>query len=130
MIVFRLPYPPSTNRMWRRIPNRQTPILSREGRAYKATAAWVAASHIKAPIDGPIQVEYTLHPKLTKQGTASQVRIDLGNAEKVASDSLNGICWHDDKQLHRIVLTLGEPLPGGGLTARIDRWAPLHATHA
>jgi crossover junction endodeoxyribonuclease RusA len=35
--------------------------------------------------------------------------IDLGNAEKVLSDALNGIAWIDDKQLRRIELERCEP---------------------
>ena len=117
MIELLLPYPPSTNRMWRNFRGRM--VLSAEGRAYKSTVEQIARQHGVTMINGPIRVVYTLHPRLTKRGSASKTRIDLGNSEKVASDSLNGLAWQDDKQLIRILLEVGEPRHGGGLTVTI-----------
>lgn len=94
--------------------------LSKEGAEFKEAAGWIAKAAGARIIDGPVNVIYTLHPKVTKKGEPSKVRLDLGNAEKVASDALNGIAWNDDKQLARILLVLGTPKPDGGLTVEIE----------
>lgn len=123
MIRLSLPYPPSVNRMYRVPKNLGRAILSADGRDYKQAVAAIAMQKRLQPRDGPIAVEYVLHPRRNKDGSASQVRIDLGNCEKVASDALNGLAWHDDKQICRMLLTVGEAVDGGGLTVRIDSWA-------
>ena len=116
-----LPYPPSANRMWRR--SGYTIHLSREGHAYKQQVAWLAIAAGLKPQEGPMVVDYVLHPRQTKAGKESKTRIDLGNCEKVASDALNGVAWRDDKQLVSITLRLGEALPEGGLSVTIN--APM-----
>lgn len=50
------------------------------------------------------------------EGEASQSRIDLDNAIKAALDALQGVAYRDDKQVTRIVATVGEAIEHGGLS--------------
>jgi crossover junction endodeoxyribonuclease RusA len=71
---------------------------------------------------------YTLHPKLTVKGEASKVRLDLSNCLKVVEDALNGIAYHDDKQVVEIHGKIGAPVKDGGITITITPiiMAPTH----
>lgn len=109
-----LPYPISTNRMWRNFNNR--PVLSPEGRAYKKEAALIAISAGQKILPGFVSMTIILHPKMKKNGRASDTRLDLDNCIKVALDSMNGIMYKDDKQIVRIVAEVGLPMDGGGLS--------------
>ena len=51
---------------------------------------------------GPVAIHAVLHPRLTKEGRASETRIDLDNCLKLVADALNGILWHDDRQIVRV----------------------------
>lgn len=110
-ITMSLPYPVSTNRMWRHF--RGMTVLSKEGKEYKKMVATIAAS--VSPYSAPVRVAYTLRPKLNKDGSERKTRIDLGNAEKVVSDALQGIAFVDDKQIVDLRVTLGEAIQGGGI---------------
>ena len=120
-----LPYPISTNRYWRsfvpRGGSRAIVVVSDEAKAYKAEVAELArAAGVRKPLEGRAAVRIRLFPA-RPQDWARRARkapdtwddtvqcIDLGNAEKVLSDALNGIAWVDDKQLRRIVLERCEP---------------------
>ncbi len=70
-------------------------------------------------MSGPVSVDIALMPRLTKEGRASKVRVDLDNALKVAIDALNGICWQDDSQIVAISATIGLPIHDGGLIIRV-----------
>lgn len=89
---FVLPYPPSSNRYWRKF--RGIIVLSPEAREYKqrVAARFLAEGH--KPVTGP--VAYTAHVyRPQKSG-------DLGNRLKVLEDALNGIAWVDDKQVEEL----------------------------
>lgn len=68
------------------------------------------------PTNGEMSVHLILHPRLTKAGKKSSVRLDLDNAIKPTLDALNGAAWLDDHQVTRIVAEVGDPIIGGGLT--------------
>lgn len=57
-----------------------------------------------------------LHPKMRKNGKASDTRLDLDNCIKVALDSMIGVMYKDDKQIVRIVAEVGSAKDGGGLS--------------
>ena len=113
-----LPYPVSTNVMWRHFRGR--PVLSVKGRAYKALAAQLVLDAGITPIEGDVALEVTLHAKKTKKPTGKRPRcIDLSNSLKVAEDSLIGIAFSDDAQNRAISMKYGEPIPGGALVITI-----------
>jgi crossover junction endodeoxyribonuclease RusA len=124
-MILTLPYPISANRYWRsfvpRGGSRAIVTVSDEAKAYKAEVGWRAkAAGLRIPLDGRVSVLVRLFPQRPQDWAKRAQRnpdtwdddvrcIDLGNAEKVLSDALNGIAWVDDKQLRRIVLERCEP---------------------
>lgn len=113
-----MPYPPSANRYLRHT-GRGTYRTSTADcyRASVATRARIAGACI---IDGAASLVATLHPKLTTKGTASKTCLDLDNCIKVLCDSLQGVCYANDKQLRHISLTIGDPIPGGGISVEVS----------
>lgn len=122
-IVLVLPYPISANRYWKAItiPGRTMMAPTKEAKAYKSEVGFLARQYgIAKPLDGRLALQVRLYPRRPQDwakrarhdpdGWADTVMcIDLGNCEKVLSDALNGIAWHDDKQLHDIHLIRCEP---------------------
>lgn len=113
-----LPYPISANRYWRsfvpRGGQRAITVVSDEAKAYREEVKWRAMAAGLRPIKGRVQLELRLYPgrpqdwqkraRKDPECWDDDVRcIDLGNAEKVLSDALNGIAWDDDKQHRRII---------------------------
>lgn len=109
-----LPYPISANAYWRFQSNRV--MRSKEAIAYKKIAHQLSLIGRYRPLQGPIAVSLYLHPKMKKNGEASDTRLDLDNCLKVALDCMNGIAYQDDKQIVRIFAEIGQPMQGGGLT--------------
>ena len=114
MMTMALPYPPSMNR-----------YLRHTGRTYKTSeaAAYVEAVAVAARgvqiLAGDVALHVCLHPKLTKKGKASGTCIDLDNSLKVLLDALQGLAYHDDCQVKRIVAEVSSPIDGGGLTVQV-----------
>lgn len=90
-----LPYPPSVNHFWRYVGGR--PIISSEGRRYKAHAAAVIARAGVVKLDGPVTLSLAVYrPK----------RIgDLDNRMKVLIDCIKGIAFGDDSEIVEIHAT-------------------------
>lgn len=141
MIELTLPYPISANRYWKAItiPGRTMMAPSKEAKEYKAQVGWLAKkAGINAPFAGRIALHIQLYPQ-RPQDWARRARkdpltwdddvrcIDLGNAEKVLSDALNGVAWLDDKQHRRIVLERMEPDGDARVVVRIEQLATAPA---
>ncbi|EMS6149722.1 TPA: RusA family crossover junction endodeoxyribonuclease, partial [Neisseria gonorrhoeae] len=61
-----------------------------------------------------------LIPKANKDGGANKTVIDLDNALKVALDALQGVAYHNDRQVRRIAADYAdEPVAGGGLAVEV-----------
>lgn len=65
--------------------------------------AWVQAHALQAmggegPSDGYFEVVLTFYRK-------SKRKVDLDNLSKGVLDALNGVCWHDDRQVFRLTLS-------------------------
>lgn len=116
-----LDYPIALNRVYRNYGGRM--VLSADAKAWKTKAGWQAKAAGMKPLDGAVWVSVMLHPRLTKGGEASKTRIDLDASLKLLFDSLNGIAYHDDKQVERIVAEIGSPRQGGGLSVVVGEWS-------
>lgn len=117
--VLDLAYPPSTNRLWRSAHGKH--YVSPEAETWKRQAGWIARMAKCTLATGNVAVAITLHPRQTKRGEASKTRLDLDNTIKCTLDALNGIAWHDDKQVTCLVAVVGDPKPGGGLTVELSQ---------
>lgn len=117
-ILLVLPYPISANRYWRSFASRGThrrgavvTTVSKEAVSYKAAVrACVIERGLRAPLTCRLAMHIDLYPKRPKDwerrakadpaGWDDTVKcIDLGNAEKVLSDALQGLVYIDDKQI-------------------------------
>jgi crossover junction endodeoxyribonuclease RusA len=107
-----------------------------EAKTYRdAVAAIAKQSGLVAPLSGRIRLTAELFPhrpldwerrmrKLGETWDDSVQCIDLGNAEKVMSDALQGIVFADDCMYRRIVLDRMEPdALGARLVVRIEQVA-------
>jgi crossover junction endodeoxyribonuclease RusA len=138
MIELVLPYPISANRYWatRVIKSKQTgkpmamTYVTPEANAYREQCAWIASRCISEPIEARVAVELDLYPR-RPQDWASRARkdplgwdntvqcIDLGNAEKVLSDALQGIVFTDDRWIWDLHKRRKEPDGEGRVVLRI-----------
>lgn len=129
MITLTLPYPISSNRYWAtrvlkaKATNRYMAVTypTSEAKAYKEEVRWRAvAAGVREPIVGRVLVTYSLFPnrpqdwarraKKDPLGWADTVQcIDLGNAEKVMSDALNGTVIEDDRWIWKLIGDKNEP---------------------
>jgi len=113
-----LPYPPSANRYIRR--TARGCYRTAEADRYRATARALAISNGASCLSGPVVVVATLLPKMTKNGAASKIRIDIDNGVKVACDALQGVCYADDSQIVRLTIQIGDAVSGGGLRISVS----------
>lgn len=116
-IIVSLPYPPSANRYLRH--TARGTYRTAEANQYRTKAGWLAKAAGARLTAGPVDLTVTLHPRMTAKGKASATCIDLDNSLKVAIDALQGIAFENDRQVKRITLAYGDPLPGGGLTLEV-----------
>ncbi len=147
MITLTLPYPISANRYWAsRVitpkavsrPMAMT-YVTPEAKAYREAVGWIAKqAGVRAPLSGRIRLHAELYPhrpldwerRVHKFGALwddSVQCIDLGNAEKVMSDALQGIVFADDCMFRQILLDRMEPdEKGARLVVRITQVAVPH----
>lgn len=97
ILFFTIPVPPSLNRRFK--PNKhRTFALNEAVHAYKSTVAILAIPHHFTPLDGKLFAQVTIY--------RPSDRGDADNYEKALWDSLQGILYHNDKQIKRHILTL------------------------
>lgn len=91
MSIYSLPYPPSTNALWRNIVVRGRPrtVKSASARAYLAQVRGVLAGC--APLTGPVAVELRVY-RPRRIG-------DLDNTAKAVLDAVKGSLFVDDSQV-------------------------------
>jgi crossover junction endodeoxyribonuclease RusA len=134
MIEFTVPGTMSANRYWRHrvIAGRPAMYLSTEAKEYKRAVARAArAAGVEAPIADWVTIDLILHPvepqdvpaRMRKYGAAWHLRcrsIDVDNAVKVTLDAMESIVYLDDAQVAAVSIRRGYPMPGGGLTVKVD----------
>lgn len=132
-VVLVLPYPVSANRYWKAItiPGRTMMAPSKEALAYRRAVATIARDcGLIEPFPWRVAVELDLYPhrpqdwarraRLDPAGWDDDVRcIDLGNAEKVLSDALQGIVFPDDRWIWDLHKRRKEPDGEGRVVLRI-----------
>ena len=106
-------------------------------RKYEASIKREAQAYMgdRAPLDGPLSVSIRLRlspPKSMSKRQRSRVlsgeeayfgRIDADNGAKAVLDAMNGVCWHDDKQITRLFVTK-VAAEIAGLDVRIEAHQP------
>lgn len=108
MLKVTLPYPPSTNRLWRSF---VTPsggvrvILTPEARRYKQEVFWRATEAGAKITESPVSVRIRLVPP----GKRS---IDVDNAIKATLDALQNCVYYNDKQVRQLYAEVAEPEKG------------------
>ena len=115
-VLLTLPWPPSTNTIWRSLrsgPMAGRVLLSKAGREFfKVAQAAVLAQSGYRFFDGRVGVELLLHPP-TKRS------FDIDNRCKAALDACTkGGLWDDDSQIDVLIVRRAEVVKGGKLTVR------------
>lgn len=116
MVDFILAWPPSLNHLYRQFQGRM--LLSREGRAWKAQAAWeLRAQQVRAallePLTGRLAVVIEAYPP---DGRA----FDLDNRFKAVLDAGNNVLWIDDAQIDDLRIVRMPPASPGQLRLRVS----------
>lgn len=141
MIYLTLPYPVSSNRYWKAvtIPGRTMMAPSKEAKAYKADVQRIArAAGLAQPLTCRVELWLRLYPARPQDWARRQRRdpaawdddvrcIDLGNAEKVLSDALQGIVFDDDRRIWRQHKERMEPDARGARVELAIRAMPARA---
>ena len=125
-IELQLPYPPSTNRYWRRVGNKT--VLSRDARLYiqRVREIWFMQrlDGARGLGESPLSVEIRVFPP-------DRRRRDLDNVLKAALDSLQhaGV-FHDDSQIVRLTVERGQCVRDGSLVVVLAKAEEDGATGA
>lgn len=131
-----LPYPVSANRYWATMTMRNGAAITyvtKEAKNYKRRAGLIALADGVLVSSRPVDLSFTLHPPAVTERFDKQMRkvevkcgtrMDLDNALKVAIDSLNGVVYEDDDQVHRIRIEYGERKGHGELVVEIREFVP------
>lgn len=133
MINLILPYPISANRYWRTYMPKghrhPVTVVSSEAKKYKTDVQKIAQlAGITKPMDGRIQIVYSLYPRCPKDWQKRIKRdpehwdetvqcIDLDNAQKVIFDALKGVVFSDDDMIFKIK---GERVAPDEIGARVE----------
>lgn len=113
-----LPWPPSTNRIWRNVAvsGKSRTLLSQEGRVYRKAAADAC---LLAKLAGK-QISDRLALRLVVQAPDRRAR-DLDNTVKAVQDALThaGV-WLDDSQIDRLLVERGPVVKGGMVSVTVE----------
>lgn len=142
--VIVLPYPVSANRYWRSFVPRgsQRAIVTRsqEAKAYiDVVQLQLVRNGIPKPLDGWVYCRLRLYPNRPQDwakraqkdpdGWEHSIQcMDVGNCNKVLEDALNGLLWHDDKQVRMLILERMSPDAHGARVTLEVMKDPSHIT--
>lgn len=113
-----LPWPPSTNRIWRNVAVKGKPrtLLSEEGRRYRTNAAQMCmlGGVNNRQLAGRLAVSLVACPPDRRAR-------DLDNILKATLDALThaGV-WNDDSQIDLLTVQRGQVVKGGGVQVTIS----------
>ncbi len=113
MITLTLPWPPSTNTVWRNVSGRV--LLSRKGRQFRRDVGdSVGRQYMGLPLEGRLAVTVTLLPP-------DRRKRDIDNhGGKALLDALtHAQVWLDDEQIDRLTIVRGDNAKGGGCRVEI-----------
>lgn len=118
-----LPWPPSTNRIWRNVAVHGKPrtLLSEEGRIYRKAAADAC---LVAKVSGR-KIAGRLSLRLVVQAPDRRAR-DLDNTVKAVQDALThaGV-WLDDSQIDRLLVERGPIAKDGMVSVTVEVMSAL-----
>lgn len=108
MITLSMPYPPSTNRLWRSArTNGKTKVLNSDEakRFYSHAAVAIAEQGARGrKLAGPIEMTVTLYPR-------NRAKFDIDNRLKSLLDAFTkSAVWIDDSQVQRITVERAEEI--------------------
>lgn len=146
-LILVLPYPISANRYWSSrvykvkgsTQYRAMTYTTKEAEAYRQEVQLIAgAAGLSEPLTGRIELAYRLYPnrpqdwekrvrKLGELWDDDVMCMDLGNAEKVMADALQGVVYGNDKQIRKIVAERMEPDEHGARLVVYVRQIPSKA---
>jgi crossover junction endodeoxyribonuclease RusA len=107
-VSYRLPWPPSVNRIWRAVGGRV--ILSAAARQYAIACANALPAGTVDPLRGRLAVTLQMRPPTALNGK----RWDILNREKLLCDVLTAQrIWLDDEQIDVAMVMRGEPIDKG-----------------
>jgi crossover junction endodeoxyribonuclease RusA len=102
MFTMHLPYPPSVNTYWKSWRGRV--VISKEGKKYKDVVK-IMTRHVR-PTEENVSIRIEVYPP-------DRRRRDIDNVLKALLDSLNGVVYHDDSQIHHLEVSKKERQPNG-----------------
>ena len=114
MIEIKLPWPPSTNRVWRNVKGRT--ILSADGRMYREVVGMhcLASKIAGKRLSGRLSVRFIINPP-------DRRRRDIDNLVKVPLDALtHAAVWLDDSQIDEMYMRRKEVKKDGEITIQIS----------
>lgn len=117
MIELTLPFPPSTNTVWRNLKGRT--LLSKRGREFRREVGIYAGMQYKGePLEGRLSVLVLLTPP-------DRRKRDIDNyGGKALLDALTHAgMWMDDEQIDELIIQRGAVRKGGGCLVRIQEIA-------
>ena len=117
MIELLLPFPPSTNTVWRNVKGRT--LLSRKGREFRKTVGrMVGEQHQGKPLESRLAVTVTLFPP-------DRRKRDIDNyGGKALLDALtHAQLWVDDEQIDQLTIIRDERIKGGACRVEIKEVA-------
>jgi crossover junction endodeoxyribonuclease RusA len=119
VITLRLPFPPSTNTIWRSMrsgPMAGRVLLSKAGREYRKAvhAAVTAQNGARGAIAGRVRVFIELHPPTRRS-------LDIDNRIKAVLDALtHAAVWVDDEQVDVLQITRRDIVAGGLAVVEVE----------
>lgn len=116
VIEITLPFPPSTNHVWRWYRGRV--VLSAEGRRFREQVWWLLRAARVRTLKGPVVFQVDVHPPNRRQ-------FDLDNRIKSLLDACqHGGAFDNDNQVVRIIAQKCNPVRGGKAVVRIEEAPP------